>query len=111
MLVHYLHAGDCAACKMFYTFALFVISCCCFVGNGVAAADEWSLDCPAGHKIYDFFIRQDNISESNFFGITLRCEKDGLPNDASPMLIENPGKDLERHCDCCANIEMIFFRK
>ena len=101
-------AGDCAACNMFYSFALFVISCCCFVGNGVAAPDEWSWDCPAGDNIDGIEIDQDDINESNFIGVQLRCKKDGRLNFESPMFIENPGKDLEQHCDCCANIKMNF---
>ena len=63
---------------MFYTFALFVISCCCFVGNGVAAADEWSLDCPTGLNIHKIAIEQVNVNELNFFGIDLGCGKDGV---------------------------------
>ena len=89
------------------SFEVKVISNVIKVSNGVAAADEWSFDCPTGYNNYDIGICQDNINESNFFGILLRCEKDDT-NFGSLMFIENPGKDLKRHCDRCAKIKMNF---
>ena len=85
---------------MFYSFALFVISCWYLVGNGVAAADEWSLDCRAGENIVGIGIQQVNVDESNFIGVQLLCKKGGRTIYGSRMFIENLGKDLERHCDC-----------